>query len=193
MIEYISGKIVDLTPAFAVIECRSGIGYRLSISLATYETLTSQTEARLLVHEIIREDAWTLYGFATDRERELFRALIGVSGVGAATAVIILSALPGDDLAAVIANADVKRLKSIKGIGAKTAERILIDLRDKVQIDDNITIAAPQNSQSYDEALSALTMLGFDKKASEKVLTNLYKSTPTLRVEDAIKQALSML
>ncbi|MDE6206628.1 MAG: Holliday junction branch migration protein RuvA [Muribaculaceae bacterium] len=192
MIEYIAGRVAELTPALAVVETRGGVGYGLNISIATYEALSGKQECRLLVHEVVRDDAWILYGFATARERELFRSLIGVSGVGAATAVIMLSALPGDELAAVIAAGDVKRLKSIKGIGAKTAERIIVDLRDKLKTDAT-AIPATAHTESYDEALGALSMLGFDRKQSEKVLTKLFSATPTLRVEDAIKQALSLL
>ena len=133
MIEYIKGSVASLSPTAVVVENGSGIGFRLNITLPTFSALEGSNEAMLYVHEAIRDDAWTLYGFATELEREHFRSLIGVSGVGASTAVIILSSLRGDELAAVIATGDVKRLKSIKGIGAKTAERIIVDLRDKIK------------------------------------------------------------
>lgn len=196
MIEYISGRLARLTPADAVVEARSGIAFRLNISLATYQAINGLADVTIHVHEVIRDDAFVLYGFSSHDERELFRALIGVSGVGAATAVLMLSALPGQELAAVIAAGDVKRLKSIKGIGAKTAERIIVDLRDKFRNgfgDSALPAAAAAASPAYDEALGALTMLGFDRKSSEKALDKLYKANPALAVEDAIRQALSML
>lgn len=194
MIEYIKGKISDLTPASVVMETTSGLGFRLNISLGTFSALDGKAEGRLYVHEVIREDAWVLYGFADERERELFRELIGVSGVGAATALLIVSALQGDELAAVISSGDVKRLKSIKGIGAKTAERIIVDLRDKIKAADvTLTIQAASHNDAYDEALGALTMLGFDRKQSEKALKALFSADPALKVEAAVKKALSML
>lgn len=194
MIEYIKGKISDLTPASAVMETNSGLGFRLNISLGTFTALDGKAEGRLYVHEVIREDAWVLYGFAEERERELFRELIGVSGVGAATALLIVSALQGDELAAVISSGDAKRLKSIKGIGAKTAERIIVDLRDKIKAADvTLSIQAASHNDAYDEALGALTMLGFDRKQSEKALKALFSADPALKVEAAVKKALSML
>ena len=194
MIEYIKGKISDLTPASAVMETNSGLGFRLNISLGTFTALDGKAEGRLYVHEVIREDAWVLYGFAEERERELFRELIGVSGVGAATALLIVSALQGDELAAVISSGDVKRLKSINGIGAKTAERIIVDLRDKIKTADvTLSIQAASHNDAYDEALGALTMLGFDRKQSEKALKALFSADPALKVEAAVKKALSML
>ncbi len=193
MIEYIKGRVAALSPA-ATIESGSGIGFRLNITLPTFSALEGKAEAMLYVHEAIRDDAWVLYGFSTERERELFRSLIGVSGVGAATAVIILSSLQGDELAAVIASGDVRRLKAIKGIGAKTAERIIVDLRDKITaVSDTIFTQAAARSEAYDEALGALQMLGFDRKQSEKVLTALFDKDPALKVEAAIKRALSMM
>ena len=194
MIEYIKGRVAALSPAAATIESGSGIGFRLNITLPTFSALEGKAEAMLYVHEAIRDDAWVLYGFSTERERELFRSLIGVSGVGAATAVIILSSLQGDELAAVIASGDVRRLKAIKGIGAKTAERIIVDLRDKITaVSYTIFTQAAARSEAYDEALGALQMLGFDRKQSEKVLTALFDKDPALKVEAAIKRALSMM
>ena len=136
MIEYVKGRVASLNPAAAVIETSGGVAYILQISLPTFSKLENMPEATLLVHEAIREDAWTLYGFLEESERELFRLLIGVSGVGASTARMILSALSADELSAVIASSDVKRLKSVKGVGAKTAERIIVDLRDKIKAPD---------------------------------------------------------
>ncbi len=194
MIEYIKGKLAVLTPAAATIETAGGVAYLLNITLPTFSALEGENDAKLYVHEAIRDDAWELYGFATERERELFRSLIGVSGVGSATAVIILSSLQGDELAAVIAGGDVKRLKSIKGIGAKTAERIIVDLRDKIKgVSETLSIQTAARSDAYDEALGALQMLGFERKQSEKVLTALFDKDPALKVEVAIKRALSMM
>ena len=192
MIEFISGRLDVLTPTAATIATAGGVGYLLNISLASYAALEGKKEARLMVHEVIRDDAWTLYGFVEERERELFRALIGVSGVGAATAIILLSSLQGEELAAVISTGDVKRLKAVKGIGSKTAERIIVDLRDKIKGSET-----PLNVQSvpaaFEEALAALQMLGFDKKLSHKALKQLFDADPALKVEAAIKKALTMM
>lgn len=196
MIEYIRGRIDEINPAAAVLETPTGIAYRLNITLTTFSAIQDRTEAKLYVHEIIREDAWILYGFAQTRERELFRALIGVSGVGAATAALILSSLQGDELAATISSGDVKRLKAIKGIGAKTAERIIVDLRDKIGDATLADVPAAVGNAAvadYDEALAALTMLGFDRKASQKALTAIFDADPAIKVEAAIKKALTML
>lgn len=196
MIEYIRGRIDEINPAAAVLDTPTGIAYRLNITLTTFSAIQDKTEAKLYVHEIIREDAWILYGFAQTRERELFRALIGVSGVGAATAALILSSLQGDELAATISSGDVKRLKAIKGIGAKTAERIIVDLRDKIGDATLADVPAAVGNAAvadYDEALAALTMLGFDRKASQKALTAIFDADPAIKVEAAIKKALTML
>lgn len=196
MIEYIRGSLAALNPAAAIIETGTGVAYRLSITLPTFSALEGKDEARLFVHEVIREDAWVLYGFADERERELFRSLIGVSGVGAATAVIILSSLPGDDLAVTISSGDVKRLKAIKGIGAKTAERIIVDLRDKIESvggQSPLPVVGKAANDAYDEAFAALTMLGFEKRATQKVLQQLFEADPSLKVEVAIKRALTMI
>lgn len=194
MIEYIRGEIAALTPASVTIETQGGVAYLLNISLKSFDALNGKTMARILVHEVIREDTWTLYGFTEERERELFRSLIGVSGVGSATALILLSSLPGEELAAVISSGDVKRLKSVKGIGTKTAERIIVDLRDKIKTDAaTLNIGSSSVTPDYEEALAALTMLGFDKKSSEKVLKQLFEADPTLKVEVAIKKALTMM
>lgn len=196
MIEYIHGKVVDINPAAVVVETAGGVAYRLSITLTTFTAIQNSPEVRLYVHEIIREDAWSLFGFAQTRERELFRALIGVSGVGAATAALILSSLQGDELSATISGGDVKRLKAIKGIGAKTAERIIVDLRDKIGNSglSVAPVASPAASVSdYEEALAALTMLGFDRKASQKALKAIFEADPTIKVEAAVKKSLTML
>lgn len=197
MIEYIKGKLATLTPASATVETAGGVAYFLNITLPSFSTLEGkekEEDVKLYVHEAIRDDAWVLYGFCDERERELFRSLIGVSGVGAATAVIILSSLQGDELAAVIAGADVKRLKSIKGIGSKTAERIIVDLRDKIKgAPDTLFSQTTSRNDAFDEALAALTMLGFDKKQSDKALDAIFKADPAIKVEAAIKKALSMM
>lgn len=196
MIEYIRGQVAELNPAAVVLESATGMAFRISITLATFSSIQNNTDTRLFIHEVIREDAWSLYGFAEERERELFRALIGVSGVGAATALLLLSSLPGEELATAIASGDVKRLKAVKGIGAKTAERIIVDLRDKVgeSVSADTRAALPGMAVAdFDEALAALTMLGFERKQSQKVLRALYDAEPGLKVEAAIKKALSMM
>ena len=190
MIEYIRGQVAELNPAAVVLESATGMAFRISITLATFSSIQNNTHTRLFIHEVIREDAWSLYGFAEERERELFRALIGVSGVGAATALLLLSSLPGEELATAIASGDVKRLKAVKGIGAKTAER------DKVgeSVSADTRAALPGMAVAdFDEALAALTMLGFERKQSQKVLRALYDAEPGLKVEAAIKKALSMM
>lgn len=193
MIEYIKGRLVALTPTDAVVET-GGIGYRLEISLSTYTSLEGSDDARLLVHEVIREDAHVLFGFTEERERALFRLLIGVSGVGANTARIILSSIPVAELEIVITSGDHARLKNVKGIGIKTAQRIIVDLKDKIKPgDDTLLIQPSVNNEAFDEALAALLMLGFPRPQSQKVLKKLFDSDPALKVESAIKKALSML
>lgn len=196
MIEYITGKVAALNPAQAVLEAASGIGYMLNISLQTYTELEGKREARLLVHEVIREDAITLYGFVSSAEREMFRALIGVSGVGAATACVILSSMALSELQHIITVGDDARLKKVKGIGQKTAQRIIVDLRDKIKIDvvqGDEVVVAPQATEVYEEALAALLMLGFQKAPSQKVLKKIIGDDQTVKVEVAIKKALTML
>lgn len=195
MIEYISGKVAALNPAQAVIETASGIGFALNISLQTYTELEGKKAARLLVHEVIREDAWTLYGFISSAEREMFRALIGVSGVGAATACVILSSMALGELQQIITSGDDARLKKVKGIGQKTAQRIIVDLRDKIKIDAITaeTTVASAVTEIYEEALAALMMLGFQKAPSQKVLKKIVEADPDIKLETAIKKALAML
>ena len=205
MIEYISGPVAELTPTTAVVDV-NGIGYELNITLTTFTALESEVggqlgerqsglRTRLYVHEVIREDAHQLYGFATKRERELFRELIGVSGVGSASARMILSSISPAELEQVITSGDERRLKGVKGIGAKTAQRIIVDLRDKIKPAGDSLLMQPGVAQSdiFDEALAALVMLGFAKPASQKVLTKLLAAEPTLKVEQVIKKALTML
>lgn len=193
MFNYIHGRLAELTPTYAVIDA-NGIGYELNISLTTFSALQDKQEARLYVHEVIREDAWLLFGFDTRRELDIFRSLINVSGVGANTARVILSSIPPAELEVVIASADSRRLKSVKGVGAKTAERIIVDLKDKIKPQgDTLFIQAAQQSEAFDEAMAALQMLGFAKGPVEKALTKLFSADPTISVEQAIKSAFTML
>ena len=173
----------------------AGVGYLLNITLPTFTKLEHAAETRLLVHESIRDDAWVLYGFIDEDERELFRALVGVSGVGAGSARLILSAIPAADLRGVIAGGDAKRLKSVKGIGAKTAERIIVDLKDKIKADPSALLEQPAavTTPAFDEALEALVILGFQRQASQKALKKLFDADPTLSVEGAVKKAMAMM
>lgn len=193
MIEYISGSIAELTPTYVIVD-NHGIGYEMNISLTTFSELENKKDVRLLAHEVIREDAHVLFGFSTARERALFRLLIGVSGVGANTARMLLSSASPAELEMVITSGDVKRLKAVKGVGAKTAERVIVDLRDKIKpAGDTLVLEQTPASEAFDEALAALTMLGFAKPQSQKVLTKLFAEDPSLKVEKAIKKALTML
>ena len=194
MIEYICGEVVELTPTSAVIETAGGVGYFLHISLNTFSGLKQGERARLLVHEAIREDAYLLYGFKSRKERELFQLLISVSGVGPNTARMILSGLSPDEFEQVIATENVVLLKSVKGIGAKTAQRIIVDLKDKIKsVGSPLVSSMPRVSETYEEAVAALSMLGFAPQASQKVVQKLLQETPGIRVEEVIKQALKML
>ena len=195
MFEFIKGSIASLNPAAAVIETAGGVGYLLNITVNAFTKLENKTHATLLVHEAIRDDAWVLYGFVDEEERELFRALIGVSGVGAGSARLILSAIPAADLSAVIANGDVKRLKSVKGIGAKTAERIIVDLRDKIKAVPSTLLEKPSAAPApaMDEALEALVILGFQRQASQKALQQLFDENPSLSIEAAVKKAMAIV
>lgn len=189
MYEYINGKLASATPANAVIDC-GGVGYLLEITLTTYTAIQEKPEAKLWVHEIIREDAHLLYGFFSTAERDMFRLLLGVNGVGAATARMMLSALSVEELANAIAAQDVKLVQRVKGVGAKTAQRIVMELKDKVSGNGAVPAAALPASQNKEEALSALVMLGFPKLAADKVLQALPN---TLSVEELIKEALKRL
>ena len=193
MIEYISGSLAELTPTYVVID-NHGLGYLINISLTTYAELEGKADVKLLIHEAIREDAYVLFGFATAQERVLFQQLIGVSGVGANTARMILSAIAPSELEIVIVSGDDKKLKAVKGVGAKTAQRIIVDLKDKIKpADSTLTLEQTPSNDAFDEALAALLMLGFAKPQSQKVLSKLFKEEPTLKVEKAVKKALSML
>ncbi|RHU27902.1 MULTISPECIES: Holliday junction branch migration protein RuvA [Parabacteroides] len=196
MIEYIKGDIVELTPTQMIIEC-AGIGYGLNISLTTYSAFSGKPTGKIYVYEVIREDAHLLFGFAQKAERELFLLLTSVSGVGPNTARMILSSLPPAELIQVIANKNETALTSVKGIGQKTAQRILVDLKNKVKAGDTIAGAgapvAGGNGAVAEEAVAALVMLGFQKAASQKVVSSILKSSPMLAVEQVIKSALRML
>ena len=198
MIEYIKGEIAEITPALAVIEC-NGIGYAINISLNTYSAIQGKTNIKLYIHEAIREDAHVLYGFSTKQERELFLLLISVSGIGGNTARMILSALSPAELCNVISSGNDKLLKSVKGIGLKTAQRIIVDLKDKIAstgmetVSGSIASLSPANSEIHDEAIAALTMLGFAQAPSQKVVSAILKEDSTLSVENVIKLALKRL
>lgn len=195
MIEYIKGVITEMNPACLVIES-AGIGYFVNISLNTYTDLNSKgpEEIILPVHEVIREDARLLFGFAGRAERELFRLLISVNGVGPNTARMVLSSLKPSEIERAISDSNVNLLKSVKGIGLKTAERIIVDLRDKVgKVAGAAEFFAHRDNTIRDEALSALTMLGFVRSASMKVIDKLLTENKDLTVEELIKHALRNL
>ena len=198
MIDYIKGEISDLTPTYCVLET-NGIGYMLNISLVTYQELQGQSAVRLYVYENIREDAHVLYGFLTKAERELFLLLISVSGVGAATARMILSSFTVAELQEVIATGNVNAIKSVKGIGLKSAQRIIVDLKDKIQLgirNEELgmgNVSSMANSENMEEAVAALVALGFQKAASVKVVEKLMKEDATMAVGKIVKRALSMM
>ncbi len=196
MYDYISGKISELNPAFVVID-NNGLGYMINISLTTYNEVSKKSRdeiVKLYVYEAIREDAYVLFGFAAKHERELFTLLISVSGVGPNTARMILSSLSPSDLEQCIASGNVSQLKSVKGIGGKTAQRILVDLKDKIKVaSDTLLDSDSAPSAVFDEALAALVMLGFTQQMSQKALKKLLKDNPDITVEEAIKKALKMM
>lgn len=193
MVEYIRGSVAELTPTYVVVEA-SGVGYGINITLPCFTALEGKGEAKLLIHEVVREDAWVYYGFLEESERTMFRLLIGVSGVGPNTARMILSSIPVHDLEQVIMTGDVRRLKGVKGIGAKTAERIIVDLKDKIKPTDSTLLLQPQStSADFEESLAAMVMLGFPRPAAHKVLTKIYTAEPAIKVEAAIKKALAMM
>lgn len=194
MYDYIKGNVAELTPTYVVID-NHGVGYMINISLNSFNALQHQEDvAKVYVYEAIREDAHLLYGFTERRERELFLLLISVSGVGANTARMILSSLTPSDLEQTIASENVGILKSVKGIGAKTAERIIVDLKDKIKLSTDTLLDKSQvTSEVFDEAMSALVMLGFTKQMSQKALKKLFTAEPTITLEQAIKKALKMM
>lgn len=195
MIDYIKGEFAELNPTAVTLET-NGIGYLINISLNTYTKLSGQKNTKLFIYEAIREDAYILFGFYDKSEREIFIQLIGVSGIGANTARMILSSLNPQELATVIATDNVNALKSVKGIGLKTAQRIIIDLKDKIKIeslDPELALVAAATNPSGEEAIAALVMLGFAQNASQKVVAKILKDSPQSTVEEIIKMALKML
>ena len=197
MLDYIKGTVAELNPAYAVID-NHGLGYMINISLNTYDAIAKLPKdevARLFVYEAIREDAHLLYGFADKRERDLFLLLISVSGVGVNTARMILSSMPVSEMEVNIGQGNVAVLKSVKGVGAKTAQRIIVDLKDKIKVagDALIEETGQASSQVFEEAMAALVMLGFTQQMSQKALKKLLKQEPGITVEDAIKKALKMM
>lgn len=198
MIEYIKGELTEVTPALAVIEC-NGVGYGVNVSLNTYSAIQGKKDVKLYIYEAIREDAYVLYGFASKQERELFLLLITVSGIGGNTARMILSALSPSELCNVISSGNEKLLKTVKGIGLKTAQRIIVELKDKIAtigVDSAIpvsTVVSSVQTEIYEEAVSALTMLGFAQAPSQKVVASILKEEPDAAVEKVIKLALKRL
>lgn len=197
MYEYIKGTIAELSPARVVIEA-AGVGYDIAISLQTYSEIEHLTEAKIYVHYVVREDAQLLYGFASKFERELFRHLLSVSGVGGNTARMILSTYSPDELRNIIATGNATLLKNVKGLGLKTAQKIIVELSGKVisitpyeerQLLDKVQ----GGNEVYEEALAALVMLGFTRTASDKVLKSVLKQNPNCSVEDAIRFSLKQL
>lgn len=195
MYDFIRGHVEELTPAYVIIEA-GGVGYHINISLQSFSSLEKLTEAKIYVHFIVREDAQIFYGFATKRERELFRLLIAVSGIGGGTARMILSTYTPEELTSIIATENVALLKNVKGLGTKSAQKIIVDLKDKITgigSTEMLGAFAAANDKVYDEALSALTMLGFAKAASERVLREVIKSNPSDSVESIVRKSLGKL
>ena len=193
MITQIQGKLVEKYPTHVVVDC-NGIGYEVHISLHTFGQLPSEEAIKLYTHLLIREDAHTLYGFASHSERALFRLLIGVSGIGASTARTMLSSLEPLQIQKAILTEDVPTIQSIKGIGLKTAQRVIIELLDKIKtLPEMEQIEAISGNTIKEEALSALEVLGYPRRSSEKVIDNLIQSQPDTSVEMRIKAALNKL
>lgn len=203
MIEYIKGELAELTPAQAIVEAY-GVGYALNISLNTYENIQGKKDVKLYVHESLvtggRDDSYTFFGFATKQERDLYRLLITVSGVGANTARMILSAAPPAELAGAISSGNERLLKGVKGIGLKTAQRIIVDLKDKIlslgiaqEVSSGSAADSTIPSDVRDEAVAALTMLGFSPAPTAKVVTAILTDDPSLPVEQVVKLALKQI
>lgn len=193
MYEYIEGQIDEINPALLVIEA-NGVGYAVHISLNTFSELNGKKQARIFTHLIVREDAHLLYGFSSRSERELFRNLLSVNGVGAATALMMLSSLSPDEIISAITTENINLLKSVKGIGLKTAQRIIIDLKDKLsKVPVTGQILIPSDNTIQNEALSALVMLGFSRKDAEKAVAGILTGLPGAAVETVIKHALKRL
>ena len=193
MITHIQGKLVEKNPTDVVIDC-NGVGYLLNISLHTFSQIPDQEAIKLYAHLIVREDSHTLYGFASVAEREIFKLLLSVSGIGPNTGRMMLSSLSPQQVKEGIAHGDVALIQSIKGIGAKTAARVILDLKDKVlKVYDIDEVSVNKNNTNKDEALSALEVLGFAKKQAERVVDKIVRSQPDATVENIIKEALKNL
>ncbi|MBQ7687015.1 MAG: Holliday junction branch migration protein RuvA [Bacteroidaceae bacterium] len=203
MIDFVKGKIDDLTPATAVIECAGGVGYALNISLNTYSAIQGKQDAKLYVYEAIREDAWVLFGFASKAERELFLLLLTVSGVGGNTARMVLSSFSVPELATIITEGNDRLLATVKGLGKKTAQKIILELKDKVvslglaDSGERLAVSGEQtvafNKEVHDEAVEALKMLGFPPAPTSKVVKSILTDDPEAPIEKVIKLALKML
>lgn len=190
MIAHIKGKLVEKTPTYAVIEC-NGVGYHINIPLNTYSKIGAEENCKLFTHLVVREDAQLLYGFISSSEKRLFQLLISVSGVGPSTAIMVLSSGDASEIQEAILSGNVAWFKGVKGIGPKSAQRIIIDLKDKISKENiDIDISGNLDNTIKEEALSALVMLGFNKSLAEKTITKILKSNPEYGVEDVIKNAL---
>ncbi|MBO7589885.1 MAG: Holliday junction branch migration protein RuvA [Bacteroidaceae bacterium] len=198
MIEFIQGKVVELTPTQAVILTQGGVAYSLGISVYTYSSLQGKDEARLYVYESVREDAWVLFGFSEKDERELFLMLVSVPGIGGASARMIQSSFSPSELTGIISSGNDAMLKKVKGIGAKTAQRIIVDLRDRIikgRGNDTPVMQSLgiQTGRIADEAVTALMTLGFQQSASQKVVTAILKEKPEITVEALIRESLKRI
>ena len=196
MYEYITGRVESLTPASAVVEA-GGVGYFLNISIQSFSRIGSQTEVKLYTHFVVREDAQILYGFYDRAERDIFRLLIGVSGVGGNTARMILSSFTSEEVCRVVSTGQAELLKTVKGLGLKTAQKIIVELRDKIGgVASDAAVSTWRNDaadETFAEAVSALTMLGFARQAAEKVLRGICKESPGVSVEELVRIALKRL
>lgn len=193
MYAFISGKIAEITPAYAIVD-NHGVGYLINITLNTFAAIGEQTEVKLYTHLQVLEDAHNLFGFYTAKERDMFELLISVSGVGCNTARLLLSSLTVDELSTAIAGEDVRTIQAVKGIGSKTAQRIVVDLKDKVKkAEYTEMLAGPVDNTVKNEALTALVVLGFSKNAASKALDKLLKQSPDTPVEVLIREALKLL
>jgi Holliday junction DNA helicase RuvA len=191
MINHLSGRLIEKNPAYIIIEC-AGVGYFVNISVHTYTKLPDDEQIKIFTHQQINEDAHTLFGFADEDERRLFRQLISVSGVGAGTARMMLSSMNPAEIQEAIVSEDAKRLQAIKGIGEKSAQRIILELKSKLKKEPQLRIMST-NLKIKDEAMSALLTLGFNKQAVDKVVDNLVRQQPDISVEDLIRNALKIL